>query len=433
MARRVQRPAQLKGTVHVLGDKSVSHRTALLGAVASGTTTVRRFLTSDDCRATLGCLRQLGVEWRLEEEAPGVGTLELQGVGLRGLREPADVLNVNNSGTTLRLIAGVLAGQPFTSFLTGDDSLRERPVGRIVEPLRLMGAQLLARDGDSLPPLAIRGGGLQGIHYRLPVASAQVKSAVLLAGLFAEGETVVEEPLTTRDHTERLLRAMGADLKREGPGVRLAPPQALSPLDLEVPGDVSSAAFWLVAASVHPDAEIVLPKVNVNPTRTGLLDALSMMGAKIDVGEQRVVGEEPVADITVRSARLRGVEVAGELIPRLLDEIPALAVAAAFAEGRTVVRDAAELRVKESDRITALVRGLGRMGAQIEERPDGFEIEGGSGLRGGEVSGSGDHRLTMALAIAGLVAAGETVVEDEGSVSVSYPGFWQDLERVSAG
>ncbi len=433
MTRRVQRPARLEGTVEVLGDKSVSHRTALLGALASGTTRVRRFLTSDDCRATLGCLRQLGVDWRLEEEAPGVGTLELEGVGLHGLREPADVLDANNSGTTLRLISGILAGQPFVSVLTGDDSLRERPVGRIVEPLRLMGAQLLARDNDSLPPLTIRGGGLKGIHYRLPVASAQVKSAVLLAGLFAEGETVVEEPLTSRDHTERLLRAMGVDLKREGAGVRLAPPTTLSPLDLEVAGDVSAAAFWLVAGSIHPDAEIVLPEVNVNPTRTGLLDVLSIMGAKIDIGEQRIIGEEPVADITVRSARLQGVEVGGELIPRLLDELPVLAVAATFAEGRTVVRDAAELRVKESDRIAALVRELGRMGAQIEERPDGFVIEGGGGLRGGEVDGRGDHRLTMALAVAGLVAEGETFVVDEESVSVSYPGFWQDLERVAAG
>lgn len=432
MARRVERPARLHGKVEVLGDKSVSHRTALLGALASGTTKVRRFLTSDDCLATLGCLRQLGVEWRLEEEAPGVGTLELDGVGLRGLREPANVLDANNSGTTLRLLSGILAGQPFVSVLTGDDSLRERPVGRVVEPLRLMGAQLLARDNDRLPPLAIRGGGLKGIHYRLPVASAQVKSAVLLAGLFAEGETVVEEPFASRDHTERLLRAMGVDLKREGPGVRLAPPTTLSPLDLEVPGDVSSAAFWLVAGSIHPDAEIVLPKVNVNPTRSGLLDVLSMMGAKIDIGEQRIVGEEPVADITVRSARLQGVEVGGELIPRLLDELPVLAVAATFAEGRTVVRDAAELRVKESDRIAALVRELSRMGAQIEEKQDGFIIEGGGGLRGGEVDGRGDHRLTMALAVAGLVADGETFVEDEESVSVSYPGFWQDLEQVAA-
>jgi 3-phosphoshikimate 1-carboxyvinyltransferase len=391
---------------------------------------VRRFLTSEDCRATLDCLRALGVEWRLEEEAPGVGTLELAGVGLGGLSEPPDVLDTRNSGTALRLLSGLLAGQPFLSVLTGDDSLRSRPVGRVVEPLRLMGAELLARDGDRLPPLAVRGGSLRGIRYRLPVASAQVKSAILLAGLFAEGETVVEEPMPTRDHTERLLRAMGADLRRDGSEVRLEPPQSLSAVDTEVPGDVSAAAFWLVAAAVHPEAEIHLPAVGLNPTRTGLLDVLSMMGADLDVGEQRIVGEEPVADIVISSSRLDGVEVGGELIPRLIDEAPALAVAAAFARGRTVVRDAAELRVKESDRISTLTAQLRRLGAAIDERPDGFVIEGGRGLCGARVSGGGDHRLTMALAVAGLLAEGETTVEDEEAVAVSYPGFWRDHQQI---
>ena len=431
MERTVRRPARLKATIQVPGDKSISHRTAILGALASGPSTIRRFLAADDCRATLECLRALGVEWQLEEEAPGVATLKLTGLGLRGLREPADVLDAGNSGTTMRLLSGVLAGQSFTSLLTGDDSLRSRPVDRVIEPLRLMGARLFARDGDRRPPLAIQGGSLRGIHYRMPVASAQVKSAVLLAGLFAEGETIVEEPAPTRDHTERLLRAMGADLRREGPGVRLAPPPSLSPVDLEVPGDLSAAAFWLVAAAVHPEAEIVLPKVGVNPTRTGLLDALSMMGATVDLAEERMVGEEPVADITIRSSRLRGVEVGGELALRMIDELPALAVAAAFAEGRTVVRDAGELRVKESDRIASLVRELRRLGVTIDERPDGFVIEGGQALRGAGVSGGGDHRLSMALAVAGLLADGETVVEDAEAVAVSYPGFWGDLEQAS--
>jgi 3-phosphoshikimate 1-carboxyvinyltransferase len=292
-----------------------------------------------------------------------------------------------------------------------------------------MGAQLSARDGDRRPPLAIRGGSLRGTHYRLPVASAQVKSAVLLAGLFAEGETVVEEPEQTRDHTERLLRAMGADLQREGPGVRLAPPASLEPLDLEVPGDLSAAAFWLVAAASHPDAEIILPAVGVNPTRSGILDVLTMMGASIDVGEERMAGEEPVADITVRSSRLSGLDIGGELVLRMMDEAPAFAVAAAVAEGRTVVRDAAELRVKESDRIASLVRELSKLGVAIEERPDGFVIEGGRALTGAGVSGGGDHRLTMALAVAGLLADGETAVADDGSVAVSYPGFWRDLKQ----
>lgn len=431
MKRTVRRPARLRGTVQLPGDKSVSHRMALLGALASGPTKVRRFLPAEDTLATLNCLRELGVEWQIDEEAPGVASLEVAGRGLRGLREPADVLDAGNSGTTLRLLAGVLAGQPFASVLTGDASLRSRPVDRIVEPLRLMGAQLFARDGDKRPPLSIRGGALSGIHYQLPVASAQVKSAILLAGLFADGETVIEEPLPTRDHTERLLRAMGVDLRREGPGVRMAPPASLAPLELEVPGDISTAAFWLVAAAVHPDAEIVLLGVGVNPTRTGLLDVLSMMGATIDIGEQRMMGEEPVADITVRSSELRGVEVAGELIPRLIDEIPALAVAAAFADGQTVVRDAAELRVKESDRIATITRGLQQLGAVIEEREDGFVIEGRRGLQGAVVNGSGDHRLTMALAVAGLLADGETTIEDGEAVAVSYPRFWHDLEQLA--
>lgn len=402
----------------------------MLGALATGRTVVRRFLAAEDTRSTLHCLSTLGVDWRLDEQTPGVAELQVNGAGLRGLREPEQVLDAGNSGTTLRLLSGILAGQPFLSVLTGDDSLRTRPVDRVVEPLRRMGAQLSARDGDRLPPLVIRGGQLQAVHYELPVASAQVKSAVLLGGLFAHGQTVLEEPLPTRDHTERMLRAMGVDVRREGPGLWLEPPGSLSPLDFEVPGDISTAAFWLVAGAVHPKAEITLTKVGVNPSRAGILDALSLMGANIDIGEQRMVGEEPVADITVRSSQLTGIEVAGELVPRLIDELPALAVAAAFAQGRTVVRDAAELRVKETDRIAVIARGLGAMGATIEERPDGFVIDGGGGLRGADVSGSGDHRLTMALAMAGLLAEGETVVEDEGSVAVSNPNFWHDLDTI---
>jgi 3-phosphoshikimate 1-carboxyvinyltransferase len=429
VAQTVRRPARIRATVRVPGDKSISHRAALLGALASGTTRVSRFLAADDCRATLDCLRALGVAWRLQEEAPGVACLEIDGAGLHGLREPADVLDARNSGTTMNLLGGVLAGQPFTSVITGDASLRSRPVHQLIEPLRQMGATLLAREHDRLPPLTIRGGALRGIRYG-PVSRAQIKSAVLLAGLFADGETEVAEAAPTRDHTERLLRAMGADVRREGPGVRLSAPDALSPLELDVPGDFSTAAFWLVAGALHPDAEIVLPAVGVNQTRTGLLDALIDMGAMIDVGEQRMAGEEPVADITVRSSRLRGVEVAGDLVPRLLDELPVLAVAAACAEGRTVVRDAAELRDKEADRIAVIVRRLGELGAAVQERPDGFEIEGGRALRGARVSGGGDHRLAMALAVAGLVADGETMVEDEDAVAVSYPGFWQDLRTI---
>ncbi|MEX2159609.1 MAG: 3-phosphoshikimate 1-carboxyvinyltransferase [Dehalococcoidia bacterium] len=425
MATSVRRPARLRGTVHLPGDKSISHRAAMLGALATGMTRARGFLAGADTLATLDCLRALGVE----SEIAGT-TLSVHGVGMKGLRAPADVLDARNSGTTLRILSGVLAGQPFESTIDGDESLRARPVDRIVTPLRQMGAQISARDGDRLPPLTIKGGGLHGIRYRLPVASAQVKSCVLLAGLFADGETIVEEPQPTRDHTERMLRAMGADIQREGPAVRIVAPAALAALDLDVPADLSSAAFWLVAAAVHPDAEVTLPGVGVNPTRSGILEVLSMMGADIEVGETRLAGEEPVADITVRSSRLQRVELAGDLMPRVMDELPVIAVAAAFAEGVTTVRDASELRVKEMDRIAVLVRELGELGAAIEERPDGFVVRGGSGLSGHPVSGSGDHRLTMALAIAGLVADGETVVEDAESVAVSYPEFWRDLEAL---
>lgn len=429
MERPVRRPLQLRGTIDVPGNKSISHRAAILGALASGTTRARRFLAGEDTLATLECLRALGIESILTDDANST-TLEVQGAGLHGLREPADILDARNSGTTMRILAGVLAGQPFESTLTGDDSLRARPMDRVIIPLRQMGAQISGREGDRFPPLTIKGGGLRGIRYRLPVASAQVKSCVLLAGLFAEGETIVEEPEATRDHTERMLRAMGVDIRREGPAVRLEPPQTLSPLDTEVPGDISSAAFWLVAGAAHPDAELTLPKVGVNPTRSGILDALAMMGAEIEVSEERLAGEEPVADLRVRSSRLTGVEVGGELALRMMDELPILAVAAACAEGRTVVRDAAELRVKESDRIATLGQQLARLGVSIEERADGFVIEGGHGLTGARVTGAGDHRLAMALGVAGLLGDGETLVEDAQSVAVSYPGFWRELEAI---
>jgi 3-phosphoshikimate 1-carboxyvinyltransferase len=428
MPETVRRAARVRATIRVPGDKSISHRAALLGALADGTSVVRNFLAGEDCLATLDCLRALGVEWRLSEVEGGVATLEVRGAGLRGLREPEDVLDCRNSGTTMRVLSGILAGLPFLSVLTGDASLRQRPMDRVIEPLRRMGAQVHGRSGDRLPPLVIKGGGLRGIRYRLPVDSAQVKSCVLLAGLYAQGETVVEEPVASRDHTERMLRAMGADLRREGPGIRLVPPGGLGPVELNVPGDLSSAAFWLVLGAAHPDGEIALPALGINPTRSGILDVLRAMGAALDIGEERMAGEEPVADVRVKGARLRGIEIDGD--PRVRDELPAVAVAAALAEGRTLVRDAAELRVKEGDRIARLAEQLRRMGVEIEERADGFVIEGGRGLRGARVSGGGDHRLAMALAVAGLLAEGETVIEDPESVAVSYPSFWDDLRRL---
>ena len=433
MEQRVVRPASLRGTVMVPGDKSISHRAAIFNALAAGAATIDNFLDSEDCRATLDCLKALGVDWRWEPVESGRPRLHVEGRGLHGLREAEDVLNAGNSGTTMRLLAGALAGQPFLSILTGDASLRRRPMDRVVEPLRAMGAQVTGRGGDTYPPLAIRGGPLRGIHYRLPVASAQVKSALLLAGLYADGDTTIEEPAPTRDHSERMLSAAGVSLAREAAAVRLTPPPQggeLSPLDMTVPGDVSAASFWMVAAALHPDAEVHLPGVGVNPTRAGLIEVLREMGADVEVAEERLQGGEPVADVTVRSSRLSPVEVGGDLVPRLIDEVPALAVAAALTPGRTVIRDAAELRVKESDRIATTCRELARLGARIEELPDGLVIEGVSGLRGAHCSSHGDHRLAMALAAAGLLAEGETVIEGAEAAAVSYPGFWDDLRRL---
>jgi 3-phosphoshikimate 1-carboxyvinyltransferase len=417
MERTIRPARRLRGTIAVPGDKSISHRAAILNALAGGEAVVHNFLPGDDCRSTLRVLQALGVDCALVErdDAP---MLRVRGGGLHGLREPGDVLDCGNSGTTMRLLAGVLAGQPFHAVLTGDASLRTRPMARVTRPLAEMGARIDGREGGRLAPLAVRGGGLRGIHYRPPEPSAQVKSAVLLAGLYAEGETVVEEAAPTRDHTERMLAAMGARIAGEGGAVRLTPGVALAPLSMRVPNDISAAAFWMVAAAAHPDAEVRLTGVGLNPTRTG-------------IEEERIVGGEPVGDVVVRSSRLRGIEVAGDLVPRLIDEVPALAVAAACADGETIVRDAKELRVKESDRIATVAAELRRLGARVEERDDGMTIEGGT-LAGGAVASHGDHRLAMALAAAGLVARGPTRLSDAGAVTISYPDFWEHLERFSA-
>ncbi len=425
------RPARtLRGTIAVPGDKSISHRAAMLNALADGDAIVHNFLTGDDCLSTLNVLRSLAVACVVDTSGD-TPALHVQGVGLVGLSEPASVLDCANSGTTMRLISGVLAGQPFHSVLSGDASLCGRPMARVVTPLREMGARIDGRDVGGLAPLAIRGGGLHGIRYRMPVASAQVKSAILLAGLFADGETIVEEREPTRDHTERMLAAMGADIGREGPAVRLAPGRRLTPLSMRVPNDISAAAFWMVAAAIHPDAEIRLTGVGMNPTRTGIIDVLRAMGADLSIEEERQVAGEPVADVVARSSQLQSTIIDGELVARAIDEIPALAVAAAFATGTTEVRDAEELRVKESDRVATVVEQLSRLGARLSERPDGMSIEGGAGLRGGEAGSCGDHRLAMALAIAGLASADGVMVDDADAVSVSYPDFWAHLDRLS--
>lgn len=429
-ARTVAPATRLRGTIAVPGDKSISHRAAMFNALADGEAVVRNFLPGDDCMSTLAVLRQLGADWSLDTsgETP---ELRVRGAGLRGLREAGDVLDCGNSGTTMRLMCGVLAGYDAHSVLTGDASLRARPMARVAEPLRQMGARIDGRDAGRHAPLAVRGGALHGIRYALPVASAQVKSAILLAGLYAEGATAIEEPAPSRDHTERMLAAMGARIGREGPAVSIVPAASLAPLSMRVPNDISAAAFWIVAGLAHPDAAITLTGVGINPTRTGLIDALRAMGGDISIGEERTVGGEPVADIAVRSSRLEGAVVAGDTVARMIDEAPALAIAAACARGTTEIRDAGELRVKESDRIASVASQLRALGVRIEERDDGMAIEGGA-IGGGDVRSFGDHRLAMALAVAGLCGRGPVRIDEAESVSVSYPAFWDDLERLRA-
>jgi 3-phosphoshikimate 1-carboxyvinyltransferase len=426
----------LQGHVRVPGDKSISHRALLLGAIADGVSQVRGFLPAADCLTTLRAVRALGI--KVEERSPAA--LVIHGRGLAGLQEPDDVIDCGRSGTTMRLLAGLLAGQPFLSVLTGGTQLRRRPMARIVEPLRAMGAIVLGRDGGRRPPLAVQGGGLRGLDYELPVASAQVKSALLLAALYADGPTTLHVPGPARDHTERMLVAMGGRLRSEKPGLpgepstewlHLIPGQSLQAVDVVVPGDLSSAAFFLVAAALVPGSDVVIERVGVNPTRTGLLDVLWAMGAGIALHNERVVAGEPIADLSVRCSELHGVQVGGGLVVRAIDEFPILAVAATQAHGETLVRDAAELRVKESDRIETTVQELRRLGAAIESRPDGFVVEGPSQLVGAVVDSHGDHRLAMALAVAGLVASGETVVQGAGCIADSFPGFEGLLARLA--
>ncbi|MGD8738066.1 MAG: 3-phosphoshikimate 1-carboxyvinyltransferase [Anaerolineae bacterium] len=406
----------------------------VLGALADGPSQVTNFLPAADCQATLHAIQALGIE----VEQPEPTALHIHGQGLKGLSEPDNVLDCRRAGTAMRLLAGLLAGQPFLSVLAGEPQLLRRPMARIVRPLQQMGATILGRQDGRLPPLAIRGGGLRGIDYTLPVASAQVKSAILLAGLYAEGKTTIREPGPARDHTERMLAARGCKFQVAGPTIELTPPQQLQAMDITVPGDFSSAAFLLVAAALVPGSELIVEGVGVNPTRTGLLDILRAMGADMHVQAQRSISGEPVADLVMRASELHGTQVSGELVVRTIDEFPILAVAATQARGETIVRDAAELRVKETDRIATTVGELRRLGAQIEAQSDGFVVHGPSRLQASEPSGEGpalvnshnDHRLAMALAVAGLVAIGRTRIMGADCINDSFPGFELLLARL---
>ena len=409
------------GVISVPGDKSISHRALMLGAVAEGVTAARGFLESEDCLATMNALRALGVHI----ERPGPQQVRITGVGLHGLRAPPHALDMGNAGTAIRLMTGLLAGQPFDSELVGDASLMKRPMERVAAPLRSMGAEIQTAQGR--PPVRIRGGRiLKGIHYEMPVASAQVKSAVLLAGLYARGETTVVEPAITRDHSERMLVAFGTPVSSSGGRITLRPAEKLSACSLEVPGDFSSAAFFLVAGSIGAHEMLTIRNVGINPTRTGLLEILARMGAHLRLINHRSAGAEPVADIEVRAHPLHGIQVPPGLVPLAIDEMPALCIAAACAEGETVLTGAEELRVKESDRIAVMAEGLRTLGVEVEVLPDGMRIQGkpaGPVFTEGVIDSHGDHRIAMAFAMASLRASGTIRIRDTANVATSFPGF----------
>ncbi|WP_299028987.1 3-phosphoshikimate 1-carboxyvinyltransferase [uncultured Thermanaerothrix sp.] len=430
-AIRVLPCSGLQGSATIPGDKSISHRALLLGALAHGSTTVYNFLPGGDCLATAGALRALGIHI----ETPSDHTVIIQGNGLHGFRPSRSPINCVRSGTTMRLLTGLLAGQPFSSVLTGEDQLLRRPMERVAIPLRQMGAEIHTTNGRA--PLFIQGRNLHGAHLTLDVPSAQVKSAVLLAALYADSSTTIYETAPTRDHTERMLQAMGVALEvraiNGGREITLSSSQqALAPLEIEVPGDFSSAAFPLVAALIVPGSHIHLKSIGINPTRTGLLDVLEHMGANIRIHNERRVANEPVAELEVQTGQLKAAEVSGDLVVRMIDEFPIFAIAATQAHGKTVVRDAAELRVKETDRIATVVTELRKLGANIVERPDGFEITGPVKLQGTTVSSHGDHRLAMALFVAGLIAHDPVMIDDIGCATDSFPGFLEIMRSLGA-
>lgn len=421
------RGGPLKGEVVVPGDKSISHRAIILGSIAEGTTLVKNFLPSQDCLSTLCAMRMMGVE--IEHAEGGVEAV-VRGRGLYGLTEPEEVIDAGNSGTTARLLTGLLSAQSFFSVLTGDQYLRRRPMGRVVAPLREMGASIWGRRNGERLPLAIKGSRLRGIRYSPPQASAQVKTALLLAGIYADGETAVDEPIPTRDHTERMMRHLGVDITMEGTSIVVRGGSSFRGGEILVPGDISSASFFIVAALINPGSEVVIRDVGVNPLRIGVIDILRDMGGRIDIVNEREVCGEPVADVVARSSPLRGVDVGGALIPRAIDELPVVAVAACFAEGITVIEDAGELRVKETDRISAMTSELRRLGADVVETDDGMIIRGGKPLRGAYCSSWGDHRVAMAVAVAATAADGETTIENASVVSISFPGFFRKLSEL---
>lgn len=413
----------LRGDVTVPGDKSISHRAVMFGALADADTHITGFLMGEDCLSTISCFEKMGVSIDVSNKE-----VVVHGVGLHGLKAPTELLYTGNSGTTTRLLCGILAGQPFSCTLNGDASIQKRPMGRIIKPLREMGADISGKDGN-LCPLNIHPAPLHGIRYDMPVASAQLKSAILLAGLFADGPTTVIEPAPSRDHTERMLRGLGAQVVSNGTEITLTPPKTLHAVNVEVPGDISSAAYFLVAGLILPNSDIVIRNVGINPTRTGILDALEAMGANIErLNERGTV--EPICDLRVRSSHLHGTTISGDMIPRLIDEIPVLAVAAAFAEGETVIRDAQELKVKESNRIATMTTELSKTGADVQETDDGMVIRGGKPLHGADFASYADHRVAMSMAVCALACEGNSSIDDPDCVAISYPTFFETLDAL---
>ncbi|WNC17272.1 3-phosphoshikimate 1-carboxyvinyltransferase [Brevibacillus brevis] len=423
---RVRQAKTINGTVRVPGDKSISHRAVMFGALAEGTTKIEGFLPGADCLSTISCFRRMGIA--IEQDGDKV---TVHGKGWYGLQEPSERLDVGNSGTTIRLMAGIMSTQPFHVVMEGDESIAKRPMRRVIGPLRQMGAKIDGRKDGEFTPLAIRGGDLHGISYQSPVASAQVKSAILLAGLQAKGVTSVTEPHLSRDHTERMLQAFGVQVIRDGLTVSVEGGQTLKGRTIQVPGDISSAAFLIAAVMMVPGSSLLIENVGINPSRTGIIDIVKAMGGSLELVNERVVNEEPVADLLVKHSELHGIEIEGDIIPRLIDEIPVIAVMATQATGRTVIRDAEELKVKETDRIATVVSQLSKFGAKVTPTDDGMIIEGKTELSGAVIDSMGDHRIGMAMAVAGLAATGETGIENEEAIDVSFPGFATLLETIS--
>ncbi|KQL42250.1 3-phosphoshikimate 1-carboxyvinyltransferase [Bacillus sp. FJAT-25509] len=416
---------RLVGDVTIPGDKSISHRAIMFGSLAKGTTKITNFLLGEDCLSTIACFRKLGVQIEVSEDE-----VVVYGKGIEGLKEAHEVLDVGNSGTTARLMMGILSGLPFHSVIIGDESIGKRPMKRVTKPLKMMGTSIDGREDATYTPISIRGGSLNSISYASPVSSAQVKSSILLAGLFAKGTTTVTEPEKSRDHTERMLKAFGCELEVDGNKVSINGNQELTATDVIVPGDISSAAFFLVAGSIVPNSEILLKNVGVNPTRKGILTVLERMGANITLEDEKVVNGEPIANIRVKSSNLKSTVIGGAEIPTCIDELPILALAAALADGETIIKDAEELRVKETDRIQTVVTELTNLGVSIEATKDGMIIQGNSSLIGANVNSHGDHRMGMMLSIAALLAKGDTIIENTECIAVSFPNFKEQLNEL---